>query len=57
MIQIRPVDAQDEEIWRSLLELRERYPEGWTLVGARMVTLYAFNTTERRRALALTQTR
>jgi hypothetical protein len=41
MIQIRPVDAQDEEVWRSLLELRERYPEGWTLIGARMVTLYA----------------
>lgn len=41
MIQIRPVDAQDEEIWRSLLELRERYPEGWTLIGARMVTLHA----------------
>jgi hypothetical protein len=42
MIQIRPVDSQDEEVWRSLLELRERYPEGWTLIGARMVTLYAF---------------
>src|SRR6266542_3456105 len=41
MIQIRPVDAQDEEVWRALLELRERYPEGWTLIGARMVTLYA----------------
>jgi len=42
MIQIRPVDAQDEEVWRALLELRERYPEGWTLIGARMVTLFAF---------------
>src|SRR6266511_552807 len=42
MIHIRPVDAQDEEVWRSLLELRERYPEGWTLIGARMVTLFAF---------------
>lgn len=41
MIQIRPVDAQDEEVWQSLLELRERHPEGWTLIGARMVTLYA----------------
>lgn len=41
MIQIRPVDAQDKEVWRSLLELRERQPEGWTLIGARMVTLYA----------------
>jgi hypothetical protein len=41
MIKIDPVDAQDEEVWRALLELRERYPEGWTLIGARMVTLYA----------------
>jgi hypothetical protein len=41
MIQIPPVDAQDEEVWRSLLELRERYLEGWTLIGARMVTLHA----------------
>ena len=41
MIQVRPVDTQDEEVWRSLLDLRERYPEGWTLIGARMVTLYA----------------
>lgn len=41
MIQIRPVDAQDEEVWRALLELRERQPEGWTVIGARMVTLYA----------------
>ena len=42
MIQILPVDAQDEEVWRSLLELQERYREGWTLIGARMVTLFAF---------------
>ena len=41
MIEIRPVDAQDEEVWRSLLELSESYREGWTLIGARMVTLYA----------------
>jgi len=41
MITIDPFDAQDEEVWRALLELRERYPEGWTLIGARMVTLYA----------------
>lgn len=34
MIEIRPVDAQDEDVWRSLLQLRERYPEGWTLIGA-----------------------
>lgn len=41
MIQIRPVDAQDGEVWRALLELHERHPEGWTLIGARMVTLHA----------------
>ena len=41
MIQILPVDAQDEAVWRSLLELQERYREGWTLIGARMVTLFA----------------
>lgn len=39
MIEVRPADAQDEDVWRSLLELRERYREGWTLIGARMVTL------------------
>jgi len=41
MIEIDPVDPQDKEVWRALLEPRERYPEGWTLIGARMVTLYA----------------
>ena len=41
MIRIISVDAQDEQSWQALLELRERYPQGWTLIGARMVTLYA----------------
>ncbi|HEY8824283.1 MAG TPA: hypothetical protein VIP07_05285 [Candidatus Limnocylindria bacterium] len=41
MIRIIPADAQDERVWESLLELRTRYPDGWTLIGARMVTLYA----------------
>src|ERR1700730_13753803 len=41
MIRIVAVDAQDQRVWESLLELRGRYPEGWTLIGARMVTLYA----------------
>jgi hypothetical protein len=41
MIRIVAVDAQDEQVWASLLELRMRYPDGWTLIGARMVTLYA----------------
>lgn len=42
MIRIVSVGAQDEEVWRSLLELSARQPKGWTLIGARMVTLYAF---------------
>ena len=29
-------------MWRALIELRERSTEGWTLIGARMVTLHAF---------------
>jgi hypothetical protein len=41
VIRIVAVDAQDEQVWTSLLELRTRYPDGWTLIGARMVTLYA----------------
>jgi hypothetical protein len=41
MIRVVAVDAQDQQVWESLLELRARYPEGWTLIGARMVTLYA----------------
>ncbi len=41
MIHILPADAQDEEVWRALLDLQRRYPEGWTLIGARMVTLFA----------------
>ena len=41
MIRMVAMDAQDESVWQSLLELSARYPEGWTLIGARMVTLYA----------------
>lgn len=41
MIRLVPVDDRDAAVWRSLLELAARYPEGWTLIGARMVTLYA----------------
>ena len=41
MIRIVAVDPRDEQVWESLLELRTRYPDGWTLIGARMVTLYA----------------
>lgn len=41
MIRIVAVDAQDEKVWESLLELRTRYPDRWSLIGARMVTLYA----------------
>src|SRR2546422_7738332 len=41
MVRIVAVDAQDEQVWAALLELRARYPDGWTLIGARMVTLYA----------------
>ncbi len=41
MIRIVAVDAQDEEVWRALLDVRTRYPDGWTLIGSRMVTLFA----------------
>jgi hypothetical protein len=41
MIRVVALDAQDQQVWESLLELRARYPDGWTLIGARMVTLYA----------------
>jgi len=41
MIRIVAVDAQDKQVWESLLELRRQYQDGWTLIGARMVTLFA----------------
>lgn len=42
MIVIPELDERFTEIWRSLLELTAEYPEGWTLIGAQMVFLHAW---------------
>ena len=41
MIVIPELDDRFVEIWRSLLELTDEHPEGWTLIGAQMVFLHA----------------
>lgn len=41
MIVLADLDDRMLETWKTLLELSRRHPEGWTLVGAQMVALYA----------------
>lgn len=42
MIEIQPRDDLEHRLWRTVLELADRQPEGWTLVGAQMVMLHAW---------------
>lgn len=42
MVKILPADELEEEIWSSLIDLSAKKPDGWTLVGAQMVALHAF---------------
>lgn len=39
MIEIPLLDHRDEGLWNALLDLAERVPGGWTLVGGQMVRL------------------
>lgn len=42
MIEVQPRDDLEHRLWRTVLELADRQPEGWTLVGAQMVMLHAW---------------
>lgn len=42
MIDIQPRDDFEHRLWRAALELADHQPEGWTLVGAQMVMLHAW---------------
>jgi hypothetical protein len=42
MIEIQPRDDLEHRLWRTVLELADRQPEGWTLIGAQMVMLHAW---------------
>ncbi|MBA3404729.1 MAG: hypothetical protein H0U13_08615 [Gemmatimonadaceae bacterium] len=42
MIDIQPRDDLEHRLWRAALELADLQPEGWTLVGAQMVMLHAW---------------
>ncbi|MDP9255482.1 MAG: hypothetical protein M3Q31_02845 [Actinomycetota bacterium] len=41
MIELPAVGGTERELWRALLDLAERQPAGWTLVGGQMVLLRA----------------
>jgi hypothetical protein len=42
MIALPPVGDLDEALWLALIDIAERRPSGWTLVGGQMVLLHAF---------------
>jgi hypothetical protein len=42
MIDIKPRDDLEHRLWRAALELADLQPQGWTLVGAQMVMLHAW---------------
>lgn len=42
MVELKQLDPQSLAIWRMLMELSARQPDGWTLVGAQMVALLGF---------------
>lgn len=42
MIDIQPRDDLEHRLWLTVLELADRQPEGWTLVGAQLVMLHAW---------------
>lgn len=41
MIDLPPLGALEDGLWVALLEIAERQPAGWTLVGGQMVLLHA----------------
>lgn len=40
MIVLPPMGAAQEQAWLALLDVYERHPEGWTLIGGQMVHLF-----------------
>lgn len=40
MIVLPPMGAAQEQAWHALLELHQRHPEAWTLIGGQMVHLF-----------------
>ena len=41
MIELPALDGSERELWDALLDLTERQPDNWTLVGGQMVLLRA----------------
>lgn len=41
MIKLEPAGKLEQATWEALIRLCQRRPEGWTLIGAQMVTLHA----------------
>lgn len=41
MIELEPASAQERRLWEAALDVAERMPRGWTLIGAQMVALHA----------------
>ncbi len=41
MIELPPLGALDFELWQALLDIADRMPSDWTLVGGQMVLLHA----------------
>ncbi len=39
MIELPPLGALDLELWQALLDIADRMPSDWTLVGGQMVLL------------------
>lgn len=42
MIDLQPRDGLEDRLWRAVLELARHAPRGWTLIGAQMVMLHAW---------------
>lgn len=40
-IAIQPADEREAGLWNALLDISDRRPTGWTLIGAQMVALHA----------------
>lgn len=41
MVKLKPAGKLEQATWEALINLCEREPDGWTLIGAQMVTLHA----------------
>ena len=40
MLDLPPLGALETELWDALLDIADRVPEGWTLIGGQMVLLH-----------------